>query len=95
MKLFDKYLKKITDSEQTENNILCKESVDRIDNIPDENVIETITDAVPYRPHWQRLNGSCYACHGFDYWLSVHGVMVCSRCHPPACDGLVVRWGNA
>jgi hypothetical protein len=31
----------------------------------------------------------CYSCRGKDFWLSVHGVKVCRKCHPPA-DGAEV-----
>jgi hypothetical protein len=32
---------------------------------------------------------TCYSCLGKDFWLSVHGVKVCRKCHPPA-DGAEV-----
>lgn len=47
------------------------------------------------RPYWQRQGGSCYVCHSTEIWLSVHGVTVCARCHPPGHDRLVTKWGNA
>ena len=25
----------------------------------------------------------CHACKGTDFWTSIHGVVVCWRCHPP------------
>lgn len=53
-----------------------------------------ITDYVG-RPLWQRPDGSCMVCNGRDYWVSVHGVTVCLRCHPPGYDKLVSRWGTA
>jgi hypothetical protein len=40
-------------------------------------------------------NGSCYACGGSRWWLSVHGALVCATCHPPAVPELVARWVEA
>ncbi len=34
----------------------------------------------------------CRACHGTRFWLSIHGVTVCGKCHPPASSNLVARW---
>jgi hypothetical protein len=31
----------------------------------------------------------CPICGGGDYWLSIHGPLVCTRCHPPARPELV------
>lgn len=53
-----------------------------------------ITDQVG-RPYWLRPDGSCYVCHGIESWLSVHGVTVCAKCHPPAQIRLVSKWGHA
>ena len=33
----------------------------------------------------------CSACHGIDYWISVHGATICSVCHPPANPSLVKK----
>lgn len=27
---------------------------------------------------------TCYACKGVDHWLSIHGLTICRKCHPPA-----------
>ncbi|MFH1922239.1 MAG: hypothetical protein ABIP48_20440, partial [Planctomycetota bacterium] len=37
-------------------------------------------------------DGPCNWCHRFDWWRSMHGVIVCGRCHPPAVPGLAVEW---
>ena len=34
----------------------------------------------------------CRACTGSRYWVSIHGVTVCGKCHPPASSNLVARW---
>ena len=34
----------------------------------------------------------CYACKGRRFWRSVHGVIVCATCHPPAASERVERW---
>ena len=48
------------------------------------------------KPYWRRSDGSCYACGSTESWQSVYGVTICSRCHPPGHDGLVLqRYGNA
>jgi hypothetical protein len=34
---------------------------------------------------------SCPACYGTDFWISLAGVRVCERCHPPADERIVAR----
>ena len=34
----------------------------------------------------------CYACKTSRFWLSIHGVIVCGLCHPPASPDLVDKW---
>jgi len=34
----------------------------------------------------------CLACHRHRFWRSVHGVVVCGNCHPPAAESLVADW---
>ena len=36
--------------------------------------------------------GPCPWCHRFAWWRSVHGVVVCGNCHPPARPELVAEW---
>ena len=33
--------------------------------------------------------GACHVCGGRQWWRSVHGALVCMRCHPPAVAELV------
>lgn len=35
---------------------------------------------------------NCYVCGEFFWWLSIHGVLICGICHPPAASYLVKRW---
>lgn len=35
---------------------------------------------------------ACFACQGTRRWVSIHGVVVCGECHPPACASLVKEW---
>ncbi len=51
-------------------------------------IIKPITEDIR-RPFWQHPDGSCHACYGIEAWLSVYGVWVCKRCHPPATDEVV------
>lgn len=37
-------------------------------------------------------DAACYVCGGSTWWLSVHGVLVCSTCHPPPAPELVARY---
>lgn len=37
----------------------------------------------------------CYCCRGTKFWKSVHGVIVCGACHPPAVPELVAEWLEA
>ena len=34
----------------------------------------------------------CFSCKESRFWLSIHGVAVCARCHPPADEKLVAAW---
>src|SRR5262245_13487184 len=34
----------------------------------------------------------CPACRRYAWWLSIHGMVVCGRCHPPASSELVRGW---
>lgn len=34
----------------------------------------------------------CRACNGWLFWISIHGVVMCSTCHPPASRDLVKSW---
>lgn len=44
----------------------------------------------------------CYACGSRAFWRSLHGAVICWRCHPPARESLVadilwdgeVKWVN-
>jgi hypothetical protein len=35
---------------------------------------------------------SCPVCGRRVRWVSIHGISVCGRCHPPASQELVARW---
>ncbi len=35
---------------------------------------------------------ACPWCRGFAWWRSIHGVVVCGNCHPPAIPKLVLGW---
>jgi hypothetical protein len=35
--------------------------------------------------------GPCPICRAFDYWLSIHGVLVCNQCHPAMAAAVKVR----
>jgi hypothetical protein len=34
----------------------------------------------------------CRVCNGWLFWISIHGAVVCSACHPPASRDLVKTW---
>jgi hypothetical protein len=34
----------------------------------------------------------CMACQNRRFWRSVHGVVICAKCHPPAAPSLVAEW---
>jgi hypothetical protein len=34
----------------------------------------------------------CRACRSWLFWVSIHGAVMCSTCHPPANPDLVRRW---
>lgn len=33
----------------------------------------------------------CYCCKSTDFWLSIHGRMICRKCHPPAPGAEVMK----
>lgn len=37
-------------------------------------------------------NSACYTCGSRRWWISIYGVRICSRCHPPASPDLVREW---
>lgn len=39
-----------------------------------------------------RQDGACYVCGGCEWWLSIYGVVVCCRCHPPPVPELVSQY---
>ncbi len=47
----------------------------------------TAPPAVAERPAVARCT-----CHGTRFWRSVHGVVLCGTCHPPAAPALVAEW---
>ncbi len=34
----------------------------------------------------------CPACRGTSFWRSIHGVVTCAGCHPPATPQIVAQW---
>lgn len=36
-------------------------------------------------------SSSCYTCRGTAFWISLAGVRICERCHPPAYEKIVAR----
>ncbi|HAS17899.1 MAG TPA: hypothetical protein DCR39_08470 [Nitrospiraceae bacterium] len=54
-----------------------------------------VAEPVNEKPYWQKLDGSCRICRTTGAWLSIHNVLVCLTCHPPAHEKLVARWGHA
>lgn len=41
---------------------------------------------------WMRADGTCSRCAGQRAWRSIHGVITCATCHPPANPELVAEW---
>lgn len=50
--------------------------------------------ATSSKPFWQKESGECYVCGGSEAWESTYGVLVCTRCHPPAAENLVKKRGT-
>lgn len=38
------------------------------------------------------IDPACQACRRTRFWRSIHGVIVCGICHPPAAPNLVAEW---
>ena len=66
-------------------------------------VSETVTPVTPVTqkeeplPHaWETpaVSWRCPLCHGTRRWRSVHGVLICAPCHPPADAALVAGVGG-
>jgi len=88
-RLFSTYAgreKDLYDNKRVKKNIY-KDSKNAVPSVP-----KTPDVSIPVnRPYWQRSDASCLACNGTDSWKSIYGVTICSRCHPPANEGLVAR----
>ena len=39
-----------------------------------------------------RRAGCCACCKDSRFWMSVHAVVICATCHPPADSSLAVEW---
>lgn len=91
--LFSTYagIQEYINNKQEVEGYICKESKKSVPSVPKT----TEVSISGRRPYWQRADGSCCACNGTESWLSIHGVTICGRCHPPANDRLVALWGNA
>ncbi len=50
----------------------------------------TILDRLSAPPDSRRV--VCHACRSRRFWQSIHGAIICTRCHPPASSDLVARW---
>ncbi|MFH1921626.1 MAG: hypothetical protein ABIP48_17310 [Planctomycetota bacterium] len=65
------------------------EGTDRLlDSFPGPDPLARRAPRVFHKPG----EGPCNWCHHFAWWRSVHGVVVCGRCHPPAMPSLAVEW---
>lgn len=102
--LFSTYARMKKYDKTSIDNYIYKESEINVPSVPKPESVEICKDfKTPVRsvrtevsrPYWQRPDGSCYVCHSTESWLSIHGVTVCVRCHPPGHDRLVSRWGTA
>ena len=38
------------------------------------------------------LAGGCMCCKGILFWVSMHAVVICVACHPPANRSLAIEW---
>lgn len=43
------------------------------------------------KPAWMNEQGFCSMCRNQSVWLSVHGVLICGACHPPATSHVLTR----
>lgn len=41
---------------------------------------------------WMKADETCSRCAGHRAWRSIHGVITCATCHPPASPELVAEW---
>ena len=77
--------------EINEKNELSKST----DTLTKEELDQAAEVTTP-RPLWQRSDGSCHTCRTTGAWLSIHNVLVCLTCHPPANETLIAyRYGTA
>ena len=81
-----------TDMDEAWNQLnfpVFKNVIDKMMSVHEYPVVE---EKPVSRPRWQRPDGSCYVCHSTGSWVSIYGVILCSRCHPPACPEIVKEW---
>jgi hypothetical protein len=43
-------------------------------------------------PRLAMAESPCPACGGRAWWRSIHGALVCVRCHPPVSAAVVADW---
>ena len=106
-RLFSTYAgreKDLYDNNSFKEEYIYKDSKNAVPSVPKSEGIEVYGESeisvpsVPtiQQPYWQRSDASCLACNGTESWTSIYGIKICSRCHPPASDRLVLqRCGNA
>jgi hypothetical protein len=41
------------------------------------------------RQYEQQNKPVCHCCGGTDFWISVHAISICRRCHPPASSSVI------
>lgn len=58
----------------------------------DATILSIGDDTQPFLGKPQPAREACFACRGRRFWLSIYGVRVCARCHPPGRPDLVAEW---
>lgn len=80
------------DSIQVDSLNIYKDLEKGVPNVPSTEEYKESETPVP--PYWQRPDGTCRVCNNTESWLSIYGVIVCGRCHPPASEALVTQCGH-
>ena len=69
-----------------------------IDTARVAKAVTPVTCVTPLKEHIAHaretptVSWRCWLCHGTRRWRSVYGVLICTKCHPPADEALAVGW---
>jgi hypothetical protein len=68
--------------ERRGDQLVCQKRRSRLKRKAEGEKVDPSARSVPAPPALPPE--TCYACGGREFWVSLYGVVICVRCHPPA-----------